>query len=317
MVLINDILEISLIEANQLRLKKSTFKINAILEELESFYLLKKRNDIELVYVNKNDKKDIYLYSDPTRFRQVFMNLLNNAFKYTESGKITFGYEAKDNEVKFFVLDTGIGIAESEYDNIFNYFHKIDKGDNKLYRGAGIGLSISNKLVELMGGRIWLESSVGKGTSFYFTLPPDEGPRSEEEKSNNAVEKYSLESVTVIVAEDDPTNYKLIEKILKPTKAKIIWAENGKQAVEKVNALESTKNCIVLMDIKMPLLNGINATKMIKKNYTELPVVAVTAYAQSKDKDQILKKNFIDYIAKPLLPDQLLIKIFKYAFINQ
>jgi signal transduction histidine kinase/ligand-binding sensor domain-containing protein/CheY-like chemotaxis protein len=318
MVLINDILEISLIEANQLRLNKSRFNVTDILEEMDSYYRLKNQKDIELEFVNGNDEKALFLYSDQTRFRQIFTNLLNNAFKYTELGKISFGYEIQGEDVKFFVKDTGIGIAESEYENIFNYFHKIDKGDNKLYRGAGIGLSISNKLVELMGGKIWLNSEVGKGTSFYFTLPPgtevnnmDISETARYDKSN------SLEGVTVLVAEDETTNYKLIEGILKPTKAKLIWAENGQEAVDKVKELNSIKNCVILMDIKMPILNGITATKKIKKLYPELPVIAVTAYAQPKDREQLMKEKFIDYLAKPIKAELLLIKIFKYAFINE
>ncbi len=318
MVLINDILEISLIEANQLRLNKSNFNVTKILTELDSYYRLRNNKEIELVFVNKTDKKDIYLHTDQTRFRQIFTNLLNNAFKYTELGKISFGYELEEKEIKFFVIDSGIGIAVEEYDNIFNYFHKIDKGDNKLYRGAGIGLSISNKLVELMGGKIWLESTVGKGTSFFFTMPSDDifDNRTELDAIDSR-QQNNLKGVTIVVAEDETTNYKLVEKILKPTQATIIWAENGREAVDKVNALKTTKNCVVLMDIKMPLLNGINATKIIKETHPELPVIAVTAYAQSKDKDQILKQSFIDYIAKPLKPEQLLLKIYKYAFINQ
>ncbi len=312
LVLINDIIEISLIEANQLRMTKSNFNASAILLQLENYFSLKNNKGIDLNYVNKKDDTKLVLNNDPTRFRQVFSNMLDNAFKYTESGNIWFGYEIQDDQVQFFVSDTGIGIASSDFKNIFNYFHKLERKDSKLYPGAGIGLSLSRKLIELMGGEIWLESEAGEGSAFYFTLPYSADKVSLLPKSKKESRRiHKLENTKIIVAEDEPNNYKLIEKILQPTKAAIIWARNGKEAVDYVRKHPKIRNCIILMDIKMPVMNGIQANEEIKKINKHIPVIAVTAYAYANDKSEIMQHNFIDYIVKPLKPRRLIESINK------
>jgi signal transduction histidine kinase/ligand-binding sensor domain-containing protein/CheY-like chemotaxis protein len=318
MVLINDILEISLIEANQLGLKSTPFYVDIVLEELESYFRLNNPKELNIEFKKPDTAERFVLQNDQTRFRQIISNLLNNAYKYTDTGHIWYGYEKIENEVRFFVEDSGIGIDESEYQNIFNYFHKIDKGDNRLYRGAGIGLSISNKLVELMGGKIWLTSEVGKGTTFFFSLP------SAEEENNIFTNKVTdknlpiqnLSGKLILVAEDEANNYVLIEKILRPTSADIVWAKNGKEALNYVKEFNKRKDIIVLMDIKMPVMNGIHASNEIKKINPRIPVIAVTAYAQAENREEILRHNFCDYLAKPLQPENLLMKIYKYANLN-
>ncbi len=312
LVLINDILEISLIEANQLILSKDPFNAIKILEELESYFKLKNSKKLKIVFENKKKRKELILFHDRTRFRQIVSNLISNSYKYTETGSIKFGFTVLKNEVKFYISDTGIGINEAEYQRIFDYFHKIDKGDNKLYRGAGIGLSICNKLVELMGGKIWLDSKIGKGTAFYFTLPYSEKRRSlpVTMQKDHVKAKYDLKGATILIAEDEPTNYQLINRILKPTGANIIWTKNGKEAVLFVKENSHLRRLIVLMDIKMPIMNGITANEKIKKINNKIPVIAVTAYAQARDKEEILKHDFVDYIAKPLDPEKLLKAIF-------
>ena len=313
LVLINDIIEISLIEANQLRIIKSNFDATSILLQLKNYFSMKNNKGIEFQYTNEKDDARLILHNDPTRFRQVFSNLLNNAFKYTESGNIWFGYEIQDDQVQFFVSDTGIGIASSDFKNIFNYFHKLEKGDSKIYPGAGIGLSLSSKLIELMGGKIWLESEEGEGSTFYFTIPysPDNiavSPKGEKEKRS----MYKLEKMKILVAEDEPNNYKLIEKILQPTGAEIIWARNGREAVDFVSKHPGIRNCLVLMDIKMPVMNGIEANEEIKKINRDIPIIAVTAYAYAQDKTEIMQHDFKDYIVKPLKPQRLIESIKKF-----
>jgi signal transduction histidine kinase/ligand-binding sensor domain-containing protein/CheY-like chemotaxis protein len=313
LVLINDIIEISLIEANQLRINKSNFDASAILLQLENYFSLKNNRDIDLNYVNKKDELKLVLNNDPTRFRQVFSNLLNNAFKYTESGNIWFGFEIQDDQVQFFVSDTGIGIASSDFKNIFNYFHKLEKEDSKLNPGAGIGLSLSSKLIELMGGNIWLESEEGEGSTFYFTLPYSVenvtvSPKGEKETRRI----YKLEKMKIVVAEDEPNNYKLIEKILQPTGAEIIWARNGREAVDFVSKNPGIRNCLILMDIKMPVMNGIEANEEIKKINRHIPIIAVTAYAYAQDKTKIMQHDFKDYIVKPLQPQRLIESIKRF-----
>jgi signal transduction histidine kinase/CheY-like chemotaxis protein len=307
LVLINDILEISLIEANQIKINKSLFEVNAILRELENYFQLRNTKKIDLRFIIENIKTKVAINSDPIRFRQVMTNLLSNALKYTETGSIHFGYHIKDTRVEFYVADTGIGINKKDYDKIFDHFHKVETNRIKLYRGAGIGLSISKKLVELMDGAIWIESEEGKGSVFRFTLPYSDEILSEEPKKKIEKTEYiNLKDLKVLVAEDEPTNFYLIESILKPHKTEVIWAKNGKEAVNYIKKNPEVGNCIILMDIKMPVMDGFEALKKIREINTKIPIIAVTAYAQESDKYKIFQHGFTDYISKPLKPKALL-----------
>ncbi len=169
-VLINDIIDISIIEANKMTFSKGRFSVDAILKELHEYFILENPKKIELNYINKSEFQ-LFINTDAIRFRQIMINLLSNAFKYTEKGKIDFGYEVLGESVRFFVKDTGIGIDVSDKDKVFDHFFKSDKDKMKLHRGTGIGLAICKSLVEQMGGKIWVESSVNVGSEFSFTLP--------------------------------------------------------------------------------------------------------------------------------------------------
>ncbi len=170
MVLIDDILDISMIESNQLILNPQYFDVNNVLTELENFYRLKNDHGLIIEFVNSKDK-ELILNIDPVRFRQVMSNLLSNALKYTNKGFIKFGYEKKENEIRFFVSDSGIGIDPKYSANIFDNFYKIEPQSNQVYRGTGIGLAICKRLVELLNGTIWVESKPGYGSNFFFTIP--------------------------------------------------------------------------------------------------------------------------------------------------
>lgn len=170
-VLINDIIDISLIEARQLVLHATTFDAGKILTELYQIFQIENRERFSFIYDQLNDPMQLLLTNDAHRFRQIMVNLLSNAFKYSEQGSIHFGFEIYETEVQFYVKDEGIGIASDELENIFKHFYKSDKNKSKLYRGTGIGLAICQNLVSQMGGKIWVESEVHKGSTFYFTLP--------------------------------------------------------------------------------------------------------------------------------------------------
>ncbi len=171
LVLINDILDISLIESNQLALNKSNFSINRILLELEKYFLLNNSKNINICFKNQDDNIEVFINNDAVRLNQIVSNLLSNAYKYTEMGSINFGFNIENGNVIFYVADTGIGIDKNEFKNIFDHFYKIEKHGLKYYRGTGIGLAICKKLVNLMGGEIWVESYKGEGSTFYFSLP--------------------------------------------------------------------------------------------------------------------------------------------------
>jgi len=312
LVIINDILEISLIEANQIKIENKLFNIDTILSELEESYRLKNDKLIDIRFVNKKENNSTFIHNDPVRFNQCISNLINNALKYTKSGFVKFGYLIKTDELVTYVSDSGIGIEKKERANIFQYFYKIENSDAHYYQGTGLGLAITNKLTELMGGKIWLESEPGKGTTFNISLPymPGIDPKKKPEKKRKEF-NIDYKNFVFLVAEDDPTNYMLIQEILKPTQAKVVTVENGIEAVEFLRNNISTDNLIVLIDIKMPRMNGYTAMKEIRKMKVKAPIIAVTAYAREKDKENILNAGFTDYLSKPVRPNELLTVIDK------
>ncbi len=308
LVLIDDILDISMIESNQLKLSTTEFDAMKILNELESFYLLRNKTQISIRFIKNTP---LFLNTDPVRFRQIFNNLINNAIKYTDNGFIHFGFEFLEEDIRFYVKDTGIGISSEDQNKIFNHFYKVELGNERLYRGTGIGLSICKRLVEMMGGKIWVESTENIGSTFYFSLPKTLMTVSNSPKDNSD-NTFNLDGVHVIIAEDEADNFRLIESILLPYDVKISWAKNGLEAIEIVKN-KCTNNCLILMDIKMPLMDGVTATREIKKINENIPIIAVTAYAQPADKIMIANEPFDDYISKPFKPDVLLSTISKYT----
>jgi signal transduction histidine kinase/ligand-binding sensor domain-containing protein/CheY-like chemotaxis protein len=314
MVLIDDILDISQIEADQLKLFKTSFKINPILNELEQFYTIHQDKGLKIKFLNE-ENLDIAIFNDITRFKQVLNNLLNNAVKYTDIGEIYFGYRHKEDLLEFFVSDTGIGIDNSEYKNIFDHFKKIENKKERLYRGTGIGLSISQKLVELMGGKIWLKSELNKGSTFYFCLPyskVDDKAFAESKIVKTSGKQIFAESeLTILIAEDDFNNYFLLESLLKTLNVNIIWAKNGKEAVEFTQKIKNLDKCIILMDIKMPEMDGIEAFQEIRKISSAVPVFAVTAYATQNEKNEIVQRGFNGFFAKPIKSHEIIETIKK------
>ena len=314
LILINDILDLSKIEANQIRINKSVINVNLILEELENYYDLEKTRDVSINFTNRKDKQKVLLYNDPVRLKQVMSNLLDNSKKYTDKGFIKFGYKLTLDKIQFFVSDSGVGIKESDFNTIFNHFYKIETNGKKIYRGTGLGLAISKRLVELMGGEIWLESEYGKGTTFYFSLPLES---LNESGKKHITDKGILEpldlirDLKILVAEDEPDNFSLIKSILIRYNTSVIWAKNGKEAVEYVGSLPNMDNLLIIMDIKMPVMNGIDALNEIRKLDQHVPIIAVTAYALESEKYDILHNSFNDYIIKPLRPETLIESIKK------
>jgi CheY-like chemotaxis protein len=232
-------------------------------------------------------------------------NLLNNAYKYTEHGQILFGYAVVDSKVNFYVKDSGIGISDENISKIFDYFHKIEPDLEKFHQGTGIGLSICEKLVKQMGGSIEVKSEINKGSVFSFTLPITSSEKTDKRQEISDQDMINLEQTTILIAEDEPDNYYLIERILKKSGAKIVWAHNGKEAVDYFRDEHSCDNCLVLMDIKMPVMNGFEACITIKQLNKKIPIIALTAFALAQDKEKIMSAKFDDYISKPVNPERL------------
>jgi signal transduction histidine kinase/ligand-binding sensor domain-containing protein/CheY-like chemotaxis protein len=317
LVLIDDILDISRIEVDHLIFTNEQYVVDDVLNSIERFFRHNNEKNINIEFVNKKNRDKLMLYNDKVRFRQVVTNLLNNAYKFTDTGDIKFGYEKIKENIRFFVSDTGIGIDSAETEKIFDSFYKIENREDKIYRGTGLGLAICRKLVEMMGGEIWVESVVGKGSVFNFTLPNiNHEPNPQEEEKKNENKKRSLKSITILVAEDTPTNYELVRSMLNPFGANIIWVQNGLEAVEFVKYHLGIENFIILMDIKMPLMDGYEAMRQIKSIKSAIPVIAVTAYAQKGDKEKMLSSGFDDYLAKPIKIDILLNALVEHSDIG-
>jgi signal transduction histidine kinase len=321
--LINEIIDISRIEAGELILDMKASNLGQIITDVVTQYedqkaLIKKAN-IKLFLGAELKNTSLSIKTDPIKLRQILVNLLENALKFTEEGFIEFGFSIKQYEgndfVVIYVKDTGIGINDDAKSFIFERFRKVENiGADKLYRGAGLGLAISKRLVELLGGKIWVESELNKGSVFYFTLPYNKDESSFESVSDSRPDfngiSYNWNDKIILVAEDEPTNYKYIENVLSKTRIGLLWAKNGLETCEYLK-----KRCdidIVLMDIRMPIMDGYEATKRIKQINGKVPIIAQTAYALDYEKEEILKAGCDDYIAKPYSDSELLTMINRY-----
>lgn len=312
--IISDIIDISKIEANQITLFEKDFNINKALavlkQNFESQIISSRKNLVISVQCSLPDPQAV-IYTDKVRLEQILSNLLSNAIKFTEQGTVEFGYQVSANksEIVFYVKDSGIGMTAEEQIVIFERFRQVSSAYNKQYGGTGLGLSISKGLAEKLDGRIWLKSEVEAGSTFYLSIPfKQTGKVVSEPIPFTAF--YDWAGKTILIAEDEKTNYSLLENIIYPTKAKIIWVKNGIDAIEACR--NEPKIDLVLMDIKMPDMNGLEATKRIKKFRKTLPIIAQTAFAMPQDADNCLRAGCDDYLAKPLGIDDILNKINKF-----
>lgn len=316
--IIDDIIDISKIESKQITVCPVEFDISNFLKDLHSvfkeFIRKDKSKEIELI-LNVEDDDDSILVADPQRLKQVFYNLLSNAQKFTSKGYIEFGFKSVDeNHAYFYVKDTGIGIPGDKQNLIFDRFTQIEDCYTKEYGGTGLGLTITKNIITLMGGNIWVESESGNGTTFHFILPKTFGKGKVIEKSNlrlsDIKEKLTLKKHHILIAEDEEINYYYLYEVLRKNGAKVIWAKNG---LEAINIVESNpKIDMVLMDIKMPELNGLEAIRYIKLIRPELPIIAQTAFVMDNDRDICLKAGCVDFITKPIKVNQLLEMITRH-----
>ena len=311
--IINDIIDISKIEANQLNINKSRFSLNKLLDEIKHDFKdeLEKKPKIDLE-INKEVKNGNYIYLDRSRIKQVLSNILSNAFKYTDKGKIEIGYKLQDKDnILFFIKDTGIGVEQNKQDIIFDSFRKTDDSSTRLYGGTGLGLSISKALVKLMGGNIWVESELNQGASFYLTLPYEPAYRVSESKPTEEEEIiYHWEGKNILIVEDDELSFEYLKEILKETKANIFHAKDGQAAIKYCK--EKNNIDLVLMDIQLPGIDGNTATERIREFDKELPIIAQTAYALEEERKKILQAGCNDYVSKPINENALYKKIHNY-----
>ncbi len=312
LVLINDILDISMIESNQVELKSEVVVLEELLSELGQIHRMQVADGVEVIVEGERPESGLRLKVDRVRLRQVLNNLMTNACKYTDQGSIRLRCDIVGDRVAFCVSDTGTGIDPKDLKRIFDPFFKVERTKQRLYRGTGIGLTICSNLVRLMGGELQVKSEVGRGSDFSFSLPM-EVCEEEVEEEPEEVGDVLLDGLTLLVAEDEAMNFKLVETVLLRRQVTILRAHNGKEAVDIVTRLERTDRFLVLMDIKMPLMDGREACRLIKQIDASIPVIALTAYAQNSEKEKIMAQDFDGFLAKPFLPAELMKTIARFA----
>ncbi|MDF1550954.1 MAG: response regulator, partial [Bacteroidales bacterium] len=315
--LINDIVDISKIESNQLNIENGPVHLNEMLDQLynryEELLLLKNRVDIKLIIEKALPDPNFMVFADAFRLQQVLSNLINNSIKFTYDGTIQFGYKIANSELKFFVEDEGVGVPFEKKDIIFKRFGKLDDPEKMNKSGTGLGLSISKSLVNLMGGKIWLDSGLAGCTRFCFTIPLKISNLDESKIQKNKYpiknDELNLKNKTILITEDEVLNYKLLETLLQKTGANVMWAKNGIEAVEIVNANQVD---LIFMDIKMPQMNGYEATKAIKNIDKNIPIIAQTAFAFSNERKYILQSGCDMYLTKPINHNEIFEVLNKY-----
>lgn len=334
LTIINDIIDISKIEANQIKVFETDVNMNILLDELYTTHFSEikiKKKDIKLK-LTKPVKEEFFVLTDEIRIKQVFSNLLSNAIKFTQKGEIEYGVEFnKKDQLLFFVKDTGIGIARNKLDIVFDRFRQADNGSTRQFGGTGLGLTISKKLINLLGGNIWVESvkedlsaglpclpnrqAAGRhgkagGSQFYFTIPLKNTVNKKTSDLMQHDEKLlDWSGKTILIVEDDEYSFKFLETVFSETETNIIYANCGEDAL---NFFKNTPNIdLILMDIQLPDKDGLQVTKEIRKVNKKIPIIAQTAFAMSEDKNNCIKAGCNDYIAKPIILDKLL-EMVKY-----
>ncbi len=309
LALIEDLFDISLIETGDIRIENELFSIPDMLDEVQ--YIIKSDQVIlekEEITIEMNTNIDLLLNSDQNRIKQVLLNLLKNALKFTRSGTVEFGCNEFIQDqipmLKFHVTDSGIGIPLDKQELIFEVFRQVDESQTRIYGGTGLGLTICKHLINLLGGEIWVESEVDKGATFYFTIPINKNDIEQNHTDKSIQPKLSLKGKTILIAEDDISSYSYLLEILRKKGINCIRAKNGKEAVDYCKSNREID--LLLMDINMPVMNGYEATKQIKIINPELPIIAQTAYAMSGDQEKILSTGCDLYLSKPIGKQQLL-----------
>jgi signal transduction histidine kinase len=339
LTIVEDLFDITLIDTGEIKIIKEVVNISSLLNEVKEIIKIEqhklKKDQIEVNLNIPAEGKDLMINTDPARLKQILINLLKNALKFTDEGSVKFGFTlnmvdkgdeqpalsdrpeqsrrevevSRNTELKFFVIDTGIGIPKNKQKLIFDIFRQVEDTDTRKYGGTGIGLSISKKLAQLLGGDIWIESEKGLGSSFYFTIPMEKSYSFKTPMTNCNELKGDLRDKIVLVVEDDKASFEYLNVILSKPGYQIIWAVNGEEAVTICK--ENMGVVVVLMDINIPVLNGYDATKLIKKFRPSLPIIAQTAYAVSGDREKAIDAGCDDYISKPIKKELLLDKIEK------
>lgn len=289
--LISDILDLSKIEAGTLEFSYSNIDLNDMIKEVENITKCRMEGSgVQLIA--ETPLSSCFIRTEKNRLMQVINNFLTNAIKFTQKGSITFGYEIRDKMLYFHVTDTGCGIPANKKDSIFGRFVKL----NSFAQGTGLGLSICRTIIEHMNGTIGVESEEGKGSTFWFTIPYQPARLSEKKAEEFQPITVQKDKLTILIAEDNESNYRLFQSILRKEYS-LIHAWDGQKAIEKFKEHQPQ---IILMDINMPRMDGYEATKEIRKLSADVPIIAITAFAYASDEQRVLENGFDGYMSKPI-----------------
>jgi CheY-like chemotaxis protein len=295
---INDIIEISKIESGQLNVIYSNVNIKEILNFHYKFFINQtEEKGISLLLKNSEEIADV-IVSDQHILDGILTNLIKNAIKFTDSGEIEVGTYLKDESIIFYVRDTGIGISKTRQEAIFERFVQADLDYKRPHEGSGLGLSIVKAYSHLMKGEVWVESEEGRGSTFYFAVPYIPVILKQEIPSDKSIRADGERIHKILIAEDDETSYKLLEKILSDEKFTIIHVWNGEEAVCVMR--DDPEISMILMDLRMPLTDGLDAAKKIRQFNKTVKIIAVTVNAFSIDKEIALNSGCDDYVLKPV-----------------
>jgi PAS domain S-box-containing protein len=310
LALITDIIDLAKIESGQLQIIYGRIKMSELLKDMEQYA----RDEIqrlqkEGIQVKTTLKlEDFEIETDVLRIAQVLKNLINNAIKFTEAGKVEIGCQKGEpgQSVRFFVKDTGIGISEEHFDVIFDQFRQLDGSNTRKFSGTGLGLAISRNLVNLMGGRIWVESGPGRGACFLVEhplKPPGTGPHLVRKTISKEDSKATGKPITILAVDDEPDTLELYQVLLTQMGHRVTTAANGYEALRILEQFPLPD--LVLMDIQMPVMSGTDTLKIIRERYPELKVIAQSAHALTGDRDRFLKEGYDHYLPKPFTAAQL------------
>jgi two-component system sensor histidine kinase/response regulator len=309
---ITNFLDVSQLQSNSQSVIKHNIIPEEVIEEIVFiFKKLNKKKDLNINFQTPINTYDININTDKDLLHKILYYLVENALKFTSEGNVNIGFVKDGSDLLFFVNDTGIGISEQNINKIFNEFVQGDNANNRGYEGSGLGLALARGYVELLGGKIWVDSDLLKGTTFYFSLPIG---NTESQISNLFIDKTinnTKGKSIILIAEDDAINYYLLERILKHENLILLHALNGLEAVNICKKNEHIN--LVFMDLKMPIMDGLEATKEIKNFRKNLPIIALTAYTENEIRNQAMQVGCNDFITKPVGKELLFSKLKEFG----
>ncbi|MEA3289356.1 MAG: ATP-binding protein, partial [Campylobacterota bacterium] len=310
---LNDILDFSKIESHKLTIQKIDFNIYEIVDSALNLIEHKAQEKNINLSVTYGDNISSSYYGDPVRLFQILSNLLSNAVKFTPKGEVTINIsKISDEKVRFEVKDTGIGLSEDQQSKLFQAFSQVDESITRQYEGTGLGLVISKKLVELMNGKIWVESNKGEGSSFIFEIQLLQKEEGDSKLSDNKKLDISrLKNSNILLVEDNSINQMIIKDLLEDKGVNIDIASNGQEAVDIYN-INRNKYQLILMDLQMPVMDGIEATKVIREKDSNIPIIALTANALPHHVEATQKAGMNDHLTKPIDVDKFYSTILDY-----